>query len=187
MHGRSKEIKILKLFFEEPTKQWRFKDIKEKVSIADSKLAEWMKKFVKKKIIIKTKRKGHMPFYTANHQETTYRFRKKIFAQNQLFNSGLLKHLSGLKKSKTVILYGSFNRSDWYKDSDIDIFIYGNPEGLKLSKYETKLHRNIQLINAKNKKELEKLNPKLLRNILRGQIIIGDLKIEIIKNAGVQK
>ena len=185
MHSKSKEIDILKLFFEEPTKHWHFTEIKEGVGIADSKLASWMKKLVRKKIVIKTKKKGRMPFYTANYQEAGYQFRKKNFAHDQLFNSGLLKHLSGLKKTKTVILFGSFNRSDWYKDSDIDIFIYGSSEGLKLSRYETKLRRNIQIINAKNKEELEKLSPKLLRNILRGQIIIGDLNIEIVKNASL--
>ena len=68
-----------------------------------------------------------------------------MFSLNRFHQSGLLNHLSSLEKVKAVFIFGSFGRGDWYKGSDIDLFIYGNPEGLDLGKYQFKLHHEFQL------------------------------------------
>jgi predicted nucleotidyltransferase len=172
---KSKEDKILKLFFENPTKEWHFEEIIKNAKIARSKANDWLKKFVKKKIIKKTKINGEMPYYTSNFNSTDYKYRKKIFALNKLYESGFLKHLESLKKAETIILFGSFTRSDWNKKSDIDLFIYGNPEELKIAKYELKLHREIQSFICQTKKELEKLGTGLIKNIIKGNIIKGNI------------
>ena len=96
-----------------------------------------------------------------------------MYAQQKLYESGLLTHLSALKKAKTVILFGSYARSDWNKESDIDIFIYGEPEGLKISPYEHKLKKTIQVFLCKEKKELKKFGEGLLTNIIKGIPILG--------------
>ena len=94
---------------------------------------------------------------------------------HELSASGLLNHLDALQKAQTVILFGSFSRSDWYKKSDIDIFIYGDPEGLKIAPYELRLHRDLQLFICQSKEELKKLGKGLIKNIIRGNIIKGNL------------
>ena len=92
-----------------------------------------------------------------------------------LYESGFLNHLGSLKKAETIILFGSFSRSDWYKNSDIDLFIYGDPTGLKIANYELKLQREIQMFVCKDKEELEKLGVGLLKRIIKGKIIKGGL------------
>jgi len=172
---KSKEKKVMELFFENPTKEWHFEEILKEAKITRSKANGWLKKFIKNGLIKRTKEKGKMPYYVSNYESPSYKNRKRLFALNKLYSSGFLDHLSSLQKAKTVILFGSFARSDWHKNSDIDIFIYGEPEGLKLAKYEMKLHRGIQIFICHNQKKLHKFGEGLIRNIIKGNLIKGDL------------
>lgn len=181
---QSKETRIIELFFEYPGREWHFEEILREAKIARSKADSWLKKFIKNKLIKRIKKRGMMPYYTSRFDSPEYKNKKKIFALNKLYESGFLNHLDSLKKAEAVILFGSFARSDWYKDSDIDIFIYGDPEGLKIAGYELKLHKDIQLFICQNKKELAKLGSDLIRNIIKGSLIKGTLDfIEVGINA----
>ncbi|MCK5283291.1 MAG: nucleotidyltransferase domain-containing protein [Nanoarchaeota archaeon] len=165
----------MELFFENPTREWHFEEIVKEAKIARSKADNWLKKFAKDRLIKKIKKKMKMPHYISNYNSAEYKYNKKIFALTKLYESGLLNHLGSLEKAKTIILFGSFSRSDWYKNSDVDIFIYGDPDGLKIANYELKLHRDIQLFICQNKEELTKLGEGLIRNIIKGNIIKGNL------------
>lgn len=172
---RSKENKVMELFFENPTREWHFEEILKEAKIARSKADTWLKRFIKNRLVKRIKERGKMPYYISNYKSTEYKNKKKIFALNKLYESGLLNHFDSLQKAKTIILFGSFSRSDWHKNSDVDIFIYGDPEGLRIVDYELKLHRNIQLFICQNKKELAKLGNGLIRNIIKGNLIKGNL------------
>jgi|SRR3989344_2718976 len=179
---KSKENQVLGLFFNNPTREWHFEEILKETKIARSKADRWLKNFLKEGIIKKIKEKGKMPYYISRHQYPAYRNKKKIFALSLLYQSGLLNHLGMLEAAKTIIIFGSFARNDWYKDSDIDIFIYGDPKGLKIAKYEMKLHRDIQLFICQDKENLDKLGKGLLDNIIKGNVIkdnIGLVKVEM--------
>ncbi|MFH0978734.1 MAG: nucleotidyltransferase domain-containing protein [Candidatus Woesearchaeota archaeon] len=178
----SKENNVLELFFNEPTREWHFEEILKEARIARSKALGWLRLFTKEDIIKRIKKKGKMPFYTANFISNNYRNLKMIFARTKFYESGFLNHLQTLDNVKTVILFGSFARSDWYKNSDIDIFIYGDPKNLKIAPYEIKLNHNIQLFICKNSEELEKYGAGLIRNIIKGDLIKGDidfLRVEV--------
>lgn len=172
---KSKEGMVLELFFDCPTKEWHFEEILSEAKIARSKADGWLKKLIKEGLIRRVKNKGRMPYYISNYSLPKYKNRKKVFALNKLCNSGLLDHLGSLQNAESVIIFGSFSRSDWHKGSDIDIFIYGSTEGLDMASYEMKLNREIQLFACKNKKELGKLGNGLLRNIVSGNIVKGNL------------
>lgn len=181
---RSKEKKAIGLFFENPTREWHFEEIVKEVKMSRGKTDSWLKRFIGGGLIKRVKKRGKMPYYISNYDSPAYKNRKKIFALSKLHESGLLNHLDSLPKAETIILFGSFSRSDWYKNSDIDIFIYGDPEGLKIMGYELKLHRNIQLFICQNKGELTKLGNGLIKNIIKGNLIKGNLDfIEVSINA----
>jgi len=169
----NKEKAILWLFFNEPTKQWHFEEILSAGEISRPQALHWLNKFIKEGLIKRIKPRGKMPYFQAHFENPAYRTRKRIFALTLLQESGFLDHLLSLPKAKTVILFGSMTRADWYSGSDIDIFIYGNDEGLETAKYETMLHRNIQVFAAKTKADLEQMGPDLLRNILEGVLVKG--------------
>ena len=171
----SKEEKILDLFFNNPSKHWHFEEILKKAKIARSKAGKWLRRFIKEGLIRKIKERGKMPYYTGYFENPAYRNRKKIYALDKFYRAGLLNHLASLPKAKTVILFGSFARSDWNYGSDIDVFIYGDDEGLDTLEYQAKLRREIQLFTAENAGELHKFGQALLRNILSGIVLKGTL------------
>jgi predicted nucleotidyltransferase len=184
MGKKSREEDILELFFDYPTKHWHFKDIKEKINIADNKISRWLKKFRKEKLIKRIHPKHKMPYYIGNYEGPNYQNKKRIFALKKLYESGLLNHLLSLKDIKTAIIFGSINRWDWYKESDIDIFLYGNDDNFEQGRYEMILGREIQLFNCRNKDGLKKFNKGLMKNIVKGNIIKGNLDfLEVKANA----
>jgi len=181
---KSKEDNLLELFFNYPAKHWHFKEIKEKVDISDTKLVKWLNRFKSESLIKRIKERGKMPYYIGNYESPDYKNRKKIFALNKLYKSGFLNHLMSLKEAKTVILFGSIARGDWYEGSDVDLFIYGDDKELDMKKYEKKLKKDIQLFSCKNKKELKRFGSKLIRNIIRGDFIKGDVRfLNVMPNA----
>jgi predicted nucleotidyltransferase len=174
----SKEKKILELFFNSQ-KHWHFEELRKLVKIGKPQLARWLKLFEKEKIIKRIKPKGKMPYYIQHTENPAFRTQKRLFALEKM--SEMINHLAALKKAKVVILFGSFARSDWWKDSDIDIFIYGDDNDFEQGKYELKLKREIQVHSAKNRKDLQNID-KLLPYIISGDFIKGsiqDLEINI--------
>lgn len=177
----SREEDILKLFYEEPSRHWHFSKIKEKVPIADNKISKWLKIFQKENLIQKSTPPKKMPYYLSNYENPEYQNRKRLYALQTFHNSGFLNHLASLKKAKTVILFGSYSRWDWHKDSDIDLFIFGDDSELEQGKYEFILNKEIQLFRCKTKKDLKRYHQGLLKNIIKGDLIKGDLNFLEVK------
>ncbi len=181
MGSKSKEERILELFLNYGTKQWHFEEILKMAKTSRSKAVKWLNKFISRGIIKRVKPKGKMPYYIADFDTPSYKNHKKIYLLNKLNDCGLLNHLMSLSKAKTVIIFGSFSRGDWYWDSDLDIFIYGDDEDFEKTKYEAKLKRDIQIFNAKDKGDLEKIGEDLIYNIIKGNLIKGDLDFIEVK------
>ena len=177
---KSKEDDVLELFYNS-SGHWHFKEIMDKAGISKPQLAQWLKKFEEEGIIKRVKQKGKMPYYVHDFQNPKFHVRKRMYAQQKLASSGLLVHLASLPKAKVVILFGSFSRWDWYKDSDIDIFIYGSDDDFEQGKYESKLDREIQVHNAKDKTDLKRID-RMIPYIIAGDFIKGsieDLGVEV--------
>lgn len=169
----NKETNILELFFNEPTKHWHFKEILKAAKISRPQAALWLKKEIQEGLITRTKPRGKQPYYTADYQNPHHQIKKRLFALGMLEKTGFLSHLNSLPNVKTVILFGSINRWDWHKESDIDVFMYGDPAGLELYKYRIALHREIEIFICKDEEELKRFNPALLHNVAEGYLIKG--------------
>ena len=171
----SKEENILKLFYNEPTKHWHFEAILKEASISRPQAVQWLKLFIKRSLIKRVKEKHKMPYYIAQPESPHYKAAKRIYALQQFEQSGFLAHLISLPKAKTVIIFGSMVRGDWYTDSDIDVFVYGDAEGLHSIEFRGKLHRELEIFECKNSTYLEKFGSGLLRNISEGYLVKGNL------------
>ena len=180
----SKEESVLELFFNS-SKHWHFEELLKESKLSRGRLNIWLKKFEKEGIIKRIKENKKMPYYIGDFDSPSYKSRKRLFALEQFYESGFLNHLQSLEKVKSVIIFGSFSRADWYKESDIDIFIYGDDDEFEQGKYETKLKRDIQLFTAKNEKDLNKIGKELLKNILKGYLVKGDLDFVEVKSAKI--
>src|SRR3989338_4576052 len=178
-----KEENVLKLFFNEPLKPWHFEQILTKGKISRPQASVWLKKFLREQLITKINPKGKKPYYVADYESPNYQNSKRITALQKLHQSGLLNYLCSIKEAECVILFGSFSRWDWYEESDIDLFIYGDVHPLNLFPFKSKLHHEIQVFYAKKQKDLQKLGPALLRNIIKGIKIKGEIPLGVIKHA----
>ncbi|MBN2053145.1 nucleotidyltransferase domain-containing protein [Candidatus Woesearchaeota archaeon] len=179
----SKENKLLELFFNYPSKQWHFSELSEKTGLADSKLNKWLHRFLKEKLILRKKPEKKMPHYISNFHHPHCQSRKKLFAMAKLYESGLMDHLNSLQKPKAIIIFGSFVHWDWNDQSDIDLFIYGDDSELAPWDCERKLGRELQFFICKDKKELSKLGPGLVRNMLQGLLVQGYVPKEVFEYA----
>ncbi|MFA5797552.1 MAG: nucleotidyltransferase domain-containing protein [Candidatus Woesearchaeota archaeon] len=173
MSKPSKENKLLEIFYNEPTRHWHFNEIVKTIIISQDRAAYWLKKFQKEELIKHMKEKGKMPYFIGNHESGTYRNKKKIYALEQLNKSGLLDYLQTI--DGTVIIFGSIARSDWYKESDIDLFIYGPEQEIDLHSYERALNREIQIFYAHDRNFFEKYGEELIKNIVSGYVVKGPL------------
>jgi len=178
-----KEERVFELFLNSPTKHWHFQDICDSASISKPQASSWLTKFIKLGLVKKIKQNGKMPYYVSDYSNPYYQAKKKIYSLEMLEQQGFLGHLAGLQKAKAVVIFGSFSRWDWHKDSDIDLFIYGNPEGLEKDRFRAKLHREIQVFVCRTKEDLKNFSQGLLKNIAEGYRVKGALDFIEVANA----
>ena len=179
------KVNLAETFYNHPSKQWHFEQLLYECGLSRAQTNDWIKKLLLEHLIIRVKPRAKMPYYIADYQNPHYQNSKRLFALEQLHHSGFLDYLASLEKAKTVILFGSFSRWDWYDASDIDIFVYGDIDALYLGKFQPKLKREIQIFSGKNEQDLQRMGSSLLRNIITGITIKGTLPPEVITYAAI--
>lgn len=177
MGTASKEQNVLQLILENsPLKEWHFEEIVKEAKVTRMIASKWLKKYVKDGLLRRIKEKGKFPYFIVGSNNAVYYSHKKIYLLEQLHKSGFLPTLFSLENVKTVIIFGSSVKGDWYKNSDIDIFIYGNADKFDKSSYEIKLKKHIELHVFENKDELEEVKTGLIKNVINGYVIKGQIQ-----------
>lgn len=177
MASPSKEENVLKLILENsPLKEWHFKDIIKEAKVTKLVANKWLKKYVSEGLLIHTKEKGRFPYFTVGSNNNIYYSLKKIYALEKLHKSGLIPKLLGAKTAKTIIFFGSIIKGDWYKDSDIDIFVLGKLSDFDKNIYEHRLKKKIELHIFHNKREIEEVKTGLIKNIINGYVLKGQIQ-----------
>lgn len=176
----SKEERILELFMNEPTKHWHFKDIVDTSNVSVNVAGKWLRQLRKKGIIKRVKPKGKMPYFIGNYEDAEFKARKRLYAMQKLVETGLVQRLQKLDGAKTIIIFGSFVRTDWNTESDVDVFIYGDSEGFKFGRHWKGLgfqgqSREVQVHTFHTTEEMEQVKSGLLKNVLRGYVVKGDI------------
>ena len=176
----SKEERVLELFFNEPSKHWHFSQIVETAKASEPSANKWLRKLLKENIIVRIKPRGKMPFFIGNFRHENYRNKKRIYAMQKLYEIGLLMKLQQLKNAKVVVIFGSFARSDWNTQSDVDIFILGDPEDLRFGTLWSGLGfqgkaREIQVHSYKSVQDTRKIHSGLMKNVVKGYFIKGNI------------
>src|SRR3989338_5298094 len=167
MASPSKEENILKLILENsPLKEWHFEEIVKEAKVTRLVANKWLKKYVSEGLLYYIKEKGTFPHFTVGSNNSFYYSLKRVYALEQLHKSGLIPKLLSLKNAKTIILFGSIIKGDWYKGSDIDICVFGDISDFDKNLYELKLHKNIELHIFQNKEEIQNVKTGLIKNII---------------------
>jgi len=172
-----KENNILELFFNFSSKSWQFEEIVKASKVSRDKVNKWLIRLEKEKIIKKIKEKGKRPYYKADFYSPNYDTRKRLFALEMFYKSGFLASLLTLKEADTIIIFGSFSRSDWHWKSDIDLFIKGKADDFNKYLFERKLKRNIQVFFYEEVYRAE----GLMKNILCGYRVKGQFAGESLE------
>lgn len=177
MASPSKEDSVLRLILENsPLKEWHFEEIVREAKITRLVANKWLKKYVSNGLLSHIKEKGKFPYYKVGSNNPIFYSKKRIYALDQMHNSGLIPKLLSLKTAKTIILFGSIIKGDWYKDSDIDIFIFGDIPEFNKKLYETRLKKKIELHVFQNKEEIEEVKTGLIKNIINGYVLKGQIQ-----------
>ena len=177
MASPSKEKNILKLILENsPLKEWHFGEIVKKARVTKLVANKWLKRYASDRLLRRIKEKGKFPHYTIGHNNSVYYSLKRVYALEELHKSGLIPKLLSLTTAKTIILFGSIVKGDWYKDSDIDIFIFGNISDFDKNIYELRLHKNIELHIFKSREEMKEIKTGLIKNIVNGYVLKGQIQ-----------
>ncbi|MBI5389276.1 nucleotidyltransferase domain-containing protein [Candidatus Woesearchaeota archaeon] len=177
MASASKEENILQLILENsPLKEWHFEEIVREAEVTRAVANKWLKKYITKGLLKKVKEKKRFPYITVGSNNPVYYSQKRLYALEQLHRCGLIPKLLSLHHAKTVILFGSIAKGDWYKDSDIDIFVLGNLSDFDKNIYESKLRKHIELHQFADKKEIGQTRTGLIKNIINGYIVKGQIQ-----------
>jgi len=157
-------------------REWHFDEVVREAKVTKVVASKWLRKFSSEGLITRVKQTGKFPYYSVGMGNPVYRSLKRVYAMEQLHRCGLLPRLMSLDKASTVILFGSIAKGDWYKGSDIDIFILGEQGTFEKSFFESRLDRNIELHVFHDASELQSVESGLLKNVINGYVVKGQIQ-----------
>lgn len=165
--------KILDLFFEEPNRLFQIREIAKITGIPKTTAARMLKELSEQKIIVK--KKENVIGYKANEADSYFRLKKKMMFIENIHKSGLIEHLEEKFYPKCIILFGSFSKGEYHKDSDIDLFVQSKEKQYNLAKFEKKMKHPINLFFEE---KFAKLSNELFNNIINGIKLSGYVKLK---------
>jgi len=166
---------LLKVFFDDPTKEYYTRQLSSIHNISVGTLHREIKKLISLGII-NVREVGNIKLFSLNKKNPVYEELKSIISKTEGVIKLIKDALDGLKGIRVAFIYGSFAKGDERQDSDIDIFLIGDnidEDGLvaKISQLEKILFKEInytRYTESEYKKEKKKRNSFVLE-VIRGK------------------
>jgi len=170
-----KEMNILRLFFENPTREYNVRELARLIEIAPATASKNLKS-ANKETILKYRRERNIDLYSSNLESYRYRDLKVYYNIFKIRESGILDAINKEYLKPTIILFGSSATGMDTETSDIDLVIISEKtsEFKERQTYEKRLKRELQLIIVKDIKNIR--NPHLINSILNGITLQGEVK-----------
>ena len=170
-----KELNILKLFFESPTKEFNVREVARTLKINPATASTYLKKF-EKAGILKYKKQRIQDLYRADLDSDRYRDLKVYYLIRKLKESGLIESLNKFYIKPAIVLFGSCAYGIDTETSDIDLVIISEKiaDFPEQRRFEKKLDREIQIFAVKDIKDLR--NKHLINNVMSGIVIQGEIR-----------
>ena len=173
-----KELNNLKLFFEEPARQYHLRELARVMKRNPVTVKSYLQDAVKMGILNRASERG-LELYSSNTENSYYKLYKKCYNKFKIMESGFIDFLNDELNLPAIILFGSYGCGEDNQNSDADIFILTNTKkDLNLGIFEKKINRPIQL-HCMNKAEFDKTkknNPALINSIINGELLSGYLE-----------
>ena len=163
-------MKVLEIFFIEPTKIHFIKEISKRINLAHTSVRKYIKEFLKEGLI---KKKEASPFngFVANRENEDFIYYKRIYNLYSL--KKMTYTIINKLYPKTVILFGSYSRGEDTEASDIDLIIISKSKNIKLDNFEKELKREINAIIISR---LDKLEKNMIKKIYNGIVLYGEIQ-----------
>ena len=170
-----KDLTVLKLFFEEPTREFNVRELARIIKISPATASKQLKSLAKKGLV-KERKERFLNLYKANLESEFYRDFKIFYNLRKIKDSGLLDALNKFYLKPTVVLFGSSAYGSDTETSDFDLLVISEKteDFLRLKEFEKKLKRSIQIFVFKDVKSIK--NEHLVNNILNGITVHGKIK-----------
>ena len=176
-----KELDILKLFFEDPTEEYHIREVARITKLNPMTIRKYFDYFLKEELIVKKASKLYSTF-SANIQSQKFRDFKLFHNLKRLRESKIINDLEIFYDYPPIVLFGSYSKLIFTKNSDIDIAIILKDK----IKNQHNLEKNVSVISEalskKYKKEvqehffqekdLKNKSDPLIKDILRNGIFL---------------
>ena len=169
--------KVLRIFFQEPTKTHYLKEISRKTGVAHTSISKILETFLEQGIItMKKEARGArlFPEYMYDFQNSSNKTLKRINNLEDLYLSGLIEEIIKKTSPMCITLFGSYEKGEDTEESDIDIFIEAEIVKIDLKEYEELLKRKIELHFNLDIKSYPK---ELRNNIANGTNLFGQFHL----------
>lgn len=164
-------INNLKPFFEDCYRRINIREYARIMRISPPTASKLLSGYNKEKLLIMEEDRNYI-YYYANKSSKNFIDLSRIYWRERF--SDILNYLDKDLLSPTIILFGSLSKAETKKDSDIDLCIIAPKKDLKLSEFEKKIKRKIQILFFNSIKDIN--NKELLNNILNGYLLGGRIK-----------
>ncbi len=170
-----KELNILKIFLESPTKEFNVREAARILKITPATASSKLKKFSEEGLL-KKRNERNLLLYKADLDSEKFKDLKLFYNTRKLKESGLIEEINKFYLKPAIILFGSAIYGLDTEESDIDlVIITGKKQDFpKLKQFEKKLNRRLQLFIVADIKGLK--NNHLINNVLNGLVIQGGIK-----------
>ena len=164
--------RILRLFFDYPTKAFQLREISRLAKVGMPSVKLHIDR-LEREGFVKKEKTGIYPNYKASRNEI-FMLYKKYDMLPRLHESGFLEFLIGEFSPNAIVLFGSASRGEDIESSDVDFLVIAKEKELELKKYEKSLKRKISILFEQDVKRMQK---ELLNNIINGVVVYGYLKV----------
>lgn len=170
-----KELNILRIFFEEPSREFNVREVARILKIAPATASKDLKHFSSKGILAKRKERI-LDLYKANLDSELYKDIKIYYNIRKLKDSGFIEYLNEFYLKPAIVLFGSSALGTDTETSDFDILVVSekSKDIKNLEKYEQKIKKEVQIFAVKDIKDLK--NPHLINSAINGIKLQGNIK-----------
>lgn len=168
-------IKVLGYFFMNPEIRKHLHDLANVLKIDASNLSKKLKELEDEKLL-ESKLDGNRRIYFLNKNFPLIEEYKKIYIYKYGFENRIKEELKKISGIDEAYIFGSFLRSDFNKNSDIDLLLIGNHSSIEVIKVMSGLEedfgREINVVNYSKKDFSEKKGKDdFLNNIFSNKVL----------------
>jgi predicted nucleotidyltransferase len=165
--------RVLEVFYEFSARRFTVREL--------SKLTKIPRATVHK-ILVRLKKEEMVDGDNRAVRDGRFLVKKSNYYVEKIVDSGLVDFLVEELTPSAILLFGSIQKGDSVKESDVDIFVESPVEesirvemDLDLGKFERKIGHKIQLFV---KSDINKLNDHLFNNVNNGIRLFGGVKLK---------